>query len=151
MAKSAKAGKSLPRTRRREVKRAPTEEEVRERAHAIWLAEGMPEGREVDHWLRARRELEREAGLETWRHRYDSVTIATGCFGRTEEAFSIRETDAMTEEKSSHLILGWRNSRRNWTSGPQTRLRDMAGGGPAARARARPLVPGEQEVPAPES
>jgi hypothetical protein len=48
----------------REEKRVPTEAEVRERAHAIWLAEGMPEGREVDHWMRARRELEREAGLE---------------------------------------------------------------------------------------
>ncbi len=46
------------------MKRAPTQEAVRERAHAIWLAEGMPEGREVDHWMRARRELEREAGLE---------------------------------------------------------------------------------------
>ena len=44
--------------------RVPTEEEVRRRAHEIWLAEGMPEGREVDHWMRARRELEREAGLE---------------------------------------------------------------------------------------
>ena len=66
MAKSAKAGKSLPRNDAAgdEKKRPPTEEEVSERAHAIWLAEGMPEGREVDHWLRARRELEREAGLD---------------------------------------------------------------------------------------
>ena len=47
-----------------ETRRLPTEEEVRKRAHEIWLAEGMPEGREVDHWMRARRELEREAGLE---------------------------------------------------------------------------------------
>ena len=46
------------------ARRVPTEDEVRERAHAIWLADGMPEGREVDHWMRARRELEREAGLE---------------------------------------------------------------------------------------
>ncbi len=66
MAKSAKAGKALPRNNAGDdaMKRAPTEEQVRERAHAIWLAEGMPEGREVDHWLRARRELERKAGLE---------------------------------------------------------------------------------------
>ena len=66
MAKSAKAGKSPPRKDAADdvMKRAPTEEEVRERAHAIWLIEGMPEGREVDHWMRARRELEREAGLE---------------------------------------------------------------------------------------
>ena len=39
----------------------PDEEAIRERAHAIWLSEGMPEGREVDHWMRARRELEQEA------------------------------------------------------------------------------------------
>ncbi len=66
MAKSAKAGKSPPRNDAAAdvMKRAPTEDEVRERAHAIWLAEGMPEGHEVDHWLRARRELERKAGLE---------------------------------------------------------------------------------------
>ncbi len=36
-------------------------EQIRERAHAIWIAEGKPEGREIDHWLRARRELEHEA------------------------------------------------------------------------------------------
>ena len=66
MAKGLKAGKSVPPDDDREdvMKRAPTEEAVRERAHEIWLAEGMPEGREVDHWMRARRELEREAGLE---------------------------------------------------------------------------------------
>ena len=43
---------------------AATDEEVRKRAHAIWVEEGMPERREVDHWMRARRELEREAGLD---------------------------------------------------------------------------------------
>ena len=30
---------------------------VRERAYAIWEAEGRPEGREHDHWHRAAREL----------------------------------------------------------------------------------------------
>jgi hypothetical protein len=44
--------------------RAPTEAEVKERAHLIWVQEGKPEGREVDHWMRARRELERDAGLD---------------------------------------------------------------------------------------
>ena len=63
MAKSSKAaaGREVAPP---EEKRVPTEAEVRERAHQIWLADGMPEGREVDHWMRARRELEREAGLE---------------------------------------------------------------------------------------
>ena len=66
MAKRPKAEKTVARDDERDdvMKRARTESEVRERAHAIWLAEGMPEGREVDHWMRARRELEHEAGLE---------------------------------------------------------------------------------------
>ena len=66
MAKNPKAAKTAERAPAPcgEVKSVPTEAEVRERAHEIWVAEGMPEGREVDHWMRARRELEREAGLE---------------------------------------------------------------------------------------
>ena len=64
MAKSSKAATERTPRLEREPIHVPTEEEVRERAHAIWLAEGMPEGREVDNWMRARRELEKEAGLE---------------------------------------------------------------------------------------
>ena len=64
MAKSSKATAERAPARPDEARHVPTEAEVRDRAHAIWLAEGMPEGREVDHWMRARRELEQEAGLE---------------------------------------------------------------------------------------
>ena len=32
------------------------EAEIRQRAHAIWDAEGRPSGRELEHWLRARSE-----------------------------------------------------------------------------------------------
>ena len=40
---------------------APIDESrVRARAHAIWIQEGKPEGRDVEHWLRARWELEQE-------------------------------------------------------------------------------------------
>jgi hypothetical protein len=35
----------------------PTEQEIRERAHAIWEAEGRPAGREWEHWNQAAREL----------------------------------------------------------------------------------------------
>jgi hypothetical protein len=31
---------------------------IRERAYEIWLDEGQPEGRELDHWLRAKSEVE---------------------------------------------------------------------------------------------
>jgi hypothetical protein len=66
MPRVLKAAKTAERASapRGETNRVPTEDEVRERAHTSWIAEGMPEGREVDHWMRARRELEREAGLE---------------------------------------------------------------------------------------
>jgi Protein of unknown function (DUF2934) len=41
---------------------APIEEvRIRERAHRIWNEEGRPEGRDVEHWERARKEIEREA------------------------------------------------------------------------------------------
>jgi hypothetical protein len=38
----------------------PDEHRVRRRAHEIWVLEGKPEGRHVDHWLRARWEVENE-------------------------------------------------------------------------------------------
>ena len=38
-----------------------SEDEIRERAHRIWMEEGCPHGRDVEHWEQARHELEREA------------------------------------------------------------------------------------------
>ena len=32
--------------------------QVRERAYQIWVDEGRPQGRELDHWLRAKWEVE---------------------------------------------------------------------------------------------
>ncbi len=37
------------------------EETIRRRAYEIWVAESRPEGREAEHWERARRELAAEA------------------------------------------------------------------------------------------
>jgi hypothetical protein len=36
---------------------APTLEQITKRAHEIWLAEGCPEGRALEHWQRAEKEL----------------------------------------------------------------------------------------------
>jgi hypothetical protein len=35
------------------------DDQIRERAYLIWIDEGRPHGRELDHWLRAKWELER--------------------------------------------------------------------------------------------
>ena len=37
------------------------EEQIRHRAHCIWLAEGKPEGRAEEHWHRAEQEVGRLA------------------------------------------------------------------------------------------
>jgi hypothetical protein len=36
------------------------DDQTRERAYLIWVDEGRPQGRDLDHWLRAKWELERE-------------------------------------------------------------------------------------------
>ena len=36
---------------------APTRRQIAARAHRIWEQEGLPPGLEVEHWLRAEREL----------------------------------------------------------------------------------------------
>jgi len=36
----------------------PTEEQIKELAHAIWEQEGRPEGKDVEHYFRARQILE---------------------------------------------------------------------------------------------
>ena len=41
----------------------PTERnrQIRERAYSLWEADGSPEGREWDYWLRAEQDLDAEA------------------------------------------------------------------------------------------
>jgi len=36
----------------------PTDEAIRERSYLIWESEGRPSGKELEHWVRAKRELE---------------------------------------------------------------------------------------------
>jgi hypothetical protein len=39
-----------------------SEDEIRERAHKIWMEEGCPHGRDLEHWEQARQ--------QEWRLRY---------------------------------------------------------------------------------
>jgi hypothetical protein len=38
------------------------DERIAARAYGIWEREGRPHGRDLDHWLSARTEIERESG-----------------------------------------------------------------------------------------
>jgi hypothetical protein len=40
-----------------------TVDQIRERAYELWQADGCPEGRELDYWLRAEADLNGEAGV----------------------------------------------------------------------------------------
>jgi hypothetical protein len=45
----------------------PKENDIRDRAYALWVEGGSPVGREDEFWHRAERELSEEAGLDTSR------------------------------------------------------------------------------------
>lgn len=56
--KAAKAAKATPsKPAKAPEPKCPTPEEIGARAHQIWVDEGRPEGKSVEHWLRAEREL----------------------------------------------------------------------------------------------
>lgn len=38
---------------------------IRDRAYALWVEAGSPEGNDLEYWHRAERELTEEAGLDT--------------------------------------------------------------------------------------
>lgn len=40
-----------------------SEKSICERSYAIWLREGRPDGKALEHWLRAKAELELEAEM----------------------------------------------------------------------------------------
>lgn len=42
----------------------PKETKIRERCYLLWEGEGRPEGRALDHWLRAEAELRAEEATE---------------------------------------------------------------------------------------
>jgi hypothetical protein len=42
----------------------PQENDIRDRAYALWQQDGSPEGRELEFWQRAERELSEESGLD---------------------------------------------------------------------------------------
>lgn len=39
--------------------------DIRDRAYALWVEHGSPDGRDQEFWHRAQRELSEEAGLDT--------------------------------------------------------------------------------------
>lgn len=53
-------------------------EKIRQRAYAIWEAEGHPQGRDMDHWRQAERELDGGDGKVTMPATGEMAMPATG-------------------------------------------------------------------------
>ena len=60
-AKTVKKTSSGSATRKSDKMKSFDEQTIQTRAYWIWIEEGQPEGRDVEHWQRALEELEREA------------------------------------------------------------------------------------------
>ena len=63
--------------------RSDREERIKERAYAIWLAEGRVHGKHQDHWHRAEREIAAEEAGGTARRPSRARTAAAGEAGTT--------------------------------------------------------------------
>ena len=60
-AKTVKKTSSGSATRKSDKVKSFDEQTIQTRAYWIWIEEGRPHGRDVEHWQRACEELEREA------------------------------------------------------------------------------------------
>jgi hypothetical protein len=90
------------------------EERIRARAYAIWMEEGRPHGKHEEHWHRAAREIEQEAGGRGSGRKATAskagVTKAAG--GNASAAASSRATPkAEAIAKKSGAAKPRRNSR----------------------------------------
>jgi hypothetical protein len=56
--------KELSMTTHPEIAQMPTEERIRAIAYSLWEEEGRPDGRNLDHWLRASELVAAEAAAE---------------------------------------------------------------------------------------
>lgn len=72
------------------------EDRIRQRANALWMAEGQPDGRATEHWDAAQREL----GLSAAEVR--SGTFENGDPLRTQAQLSLQEKPQITEH---HVLM----------------------------------------------
>ena len=80
----------------------PTErnEQIREHAYRLWEAEGCPEGREMDYWLRAERELQNGAAEPVCKARAAAKPTSSRAAGdSTKKAAATKSTAKTTTKK----------------------------------------------------
>ena len=63
----------------------PTHEQITKRAHEIFIERGQPEGRDLDHWLEAEKQL-RASGETKSKEKTNSATQTAGAEVRATES-----------------------------------------------------------------
>lgn len=66
-----------------------SEDRIRERAYRLWLEEGQPQGRDAEHWEKARELLALEADPEEGKEGVDEGYNKPGPWGEPVEEASI--------------------------------------------------------------
>lgn len=88
----------------------PTDEAIALRAYSLWESEGRPAGKDVEHWLRAERELQVESE--------DAARISSG-MGRSGHS----DTDARVKPATRSPEPGVSPRRHDAPSGGRRRSR----------------------------
>jgi hypothetical protein len=81
------ADKELPMAKSSRI----TEDLIRERAYRLWLDEGQPQGKEAEHWEKARELLALESDPEEGKEEPDAGYNNAGPWGEPVEEASILE------------------------------------------------------------
>lgn len=76
---------------------------IRERAYQIWIREGQPEGRELENWHQAERELAEEDARAEDEHEEDGLAAAREYDRDAEEFGESGNVDRSAREASDSL------------------------------------------------
>lgn len=96
------------------------EKKIRERAHAIWLEEGSPSGREQDHWEQAEREVAAQSDAPKAKPgRKPSAKAAADGNGKTDAATPPAPKKAKPNSTSAKAPVEPKQSKRAQRPSPK--------------------------------
>jgi hypothetical protein len=105
------------------------EDRIREKAHEIWLEEGMPEGKETEHWFKASDIIRREFFEETV-VQPNAAMEAEDFEGVVNPDPAARQSDEPVEQRAAEDVALMKEARA-----------------PSARGKAGPKAPGGGRKP----
>ena len=81
-------------------------DQLRNRAYQIWERKGRPQGRDLEHWLEAERELEAEDDRKHRAKKEEAGLEAARAYSRDAQEFGRHENVEARAEEAKHAIEG---------------------------------------------